>query len=197
MHDGCKKMTGPALALLLGASLLAGCSEGSDEVSVEALTGTVQLNWTIGGQASPDMCGQFAVAAFHVTLIDDGFVVDRFEFPCEDFSASLKLFVDDYAVRTTLVDAGNFRLTDRTVTTTFSLFQGEREVIDVDFPESSFFSGVPSGGNGAVGAGGEAGGTATGGIAAGGEAGGTAAGAAGGTGGAPAAETAGAGGVAE
>jgi hypothetical protein len=156
MLQSCKMMTGPALALLLGASFLVGCSDG-DGVAVGAAIGTVQLNWTIGGQRGPDLCARFGAAALHVVLIEDGFAVDRFEFPCEDFSTSLELLADDYAVRMTLVDAGHFRLTDRTVTTTFLLYQGEREVIDVDFPESSFFNGGSSGGNGGADAGGEAG----------------------------------------
>jgi hypothetical protein len=54
------------------------------------------------------------------------------------------------------VDQGHFRLTERTVTTTFILNQDEQEVIDVDFPESSFFNGGSAAGNGGAGAGGEA-----------------------------------------
>jgi len=161
MLKGCKWMRRPALALLLGASLLVGCSDDDDvQAPVPASTGTVQLNWTIGGRTDPELCARFGVAAFHVVVFNAGWAGDRLEFPCEDFSASLKLFVGDYAVRMTLLDQGHFRLTERSVTTTFILDQDEQEVIDVDFPESSFLNGGSASGNAGAGAGGEASGNA-------------------------------------
>jgi hypothetical protein len=62
---------------------------------------------------------------------------------------------------TTLVDGDGFRVTERVVSISFDLVEGEHELIEVDFPESSFLHGA--GGAGGAGGGSEGGAPASGG----------------------------------
>ena len=129
-------MLAPCLVACWGLA----CSDGETPAPVELPTGTVELHWTLGAAPDASRCERFGVDAFHATLFDAGYAVERFRAPCEELSATVELFADDYVLSMTLIDEDAFRVTERIVSIRFFLDVGENERIDVDFPVSSFFS---------------------------------------------------------
>lgn len=113
------------------------CSDDDLDVYDPAI-GTVEFSWTIQGQTDASSCETLGAEAFEVALLDDGFLVQEFEIPCEQFSGRVDVAVDDYVARTTLVDEQDFPVTQRIASSIFTVLEGETEAVSVDFPESSF-----------------------------------------------------------
>lgn len=132
----------------LATCLALGCSDGETLAPSDLPTGTVELHWTLGGEEDASQCERFGAEALHATLFDAGYVVEQFLAPCDELSATVELFVDDYALAMTLVDQGGFRVTERAITISFVLDAGETERIDVDFPARTFFNDSGAGGEG-------------------------------------------------
>jgi hypothetical protein len=152
------ELTSKAAAFSLGAWLCLACSDDAvgPSASADAGTGRVELTWTIGGEQQASSCERFGADALNAVLMDEGYVVDRRQAPCADFSASMEAYVDDYVLSTTLIDSDGYRITERVVSISFDLLEGETELIEVDFPESSFLGGA-GGADGEGGAGGGSG----------------------------------------
>jgi hypothetical protein len=84
--------------------------------------------------------------AFEIAIFDEGFFVTEVEAPCDVFTTSLQLYVDDYVARTTLVDAFNDLATGRLVTDFFVIREGEVTRLSIDFPSRSAVA-APDAGN--------------------------------------------------
>ena len=109
-------------------------------VVVVESTGQLTVTWTVAGEASSDVCFDFAVDATELTVWDSSgrLVADEFA-NCEDFALTLELPVDTYQADLILVDVN-----DNPVSTTLPLDDlrvtpDSELVVDVDFPASSIF----------------------------------------------------------
>jgi hypothetical protein len=123
-------------ALALGAT---GCevhTHGDSYVSEDE--GTLAIDWTLDDSFDPRACDDFAARELELVIYDDrDGVVDRFQAPCDDFSAAVDLLDGVYSIDATLLD----RLGDD-VTTTVSIdgidvYAGDETPVHIDFPLDS------------------------------------------------------------
>jgi hypothetical protein len=122
----------------LAASLA--CSEDHDErfgpyppPSPERL-GTVEFRWSIDGAQDPAACAAAEAATFQSLIADGGYIVEDIAAPCEDFSATLPLFVDDFRARSSLVSVSGYPVLGRIVEDLFVVERAHVTRLVIDFP---------------------------------------------------------------
>lgn len=141
---------------------MVGCSDDTSDrgAPVPLATGSIELSWTVARAQEAGSCERFGADRLQAALGAEGYVVQQLTAPCADFSASMKQYVGDYALSMTLVDENGYRVTERVLSIRFVLREDENELIEFDFPESSFLHAADGGGG--------AGGSSDGGAPAGG-----------------------------
>lgn len=126
--------------LALGALLLTGgCNDddrrrpriGSDEPPP---VGAVELTWSIDGSQDPASCEAIGATAFEALISDQGYVVRGLEVPCSSFNTATELYVDDFVVRTRLIDERDLSVSRRVVLDRFLVLEGQLTTIHIDFP---------------------------------------------------------------
>lgn len=123
--------------LMVAAPFPSACSDDGTEY-VEPAIGSVEFSWTIDDDTDPDGCEEVGAEAFEVVLIDEGFYARQYEIPCEDFSGTIEIVADDYIAQMTLIDSLGVPVTERLVSSSFTVTQDEEEQVEVDFPPPSF-----------------------------------------------------------
>lgn len=124
------------------ALLVTGCSDDHDDDDQRGSlpprgTGTLQFNWTIGGESALAACEAVEATAFEIQVFDQGFFVTGAQAPCDEFETTVELYVDDYVSRVTLVDAEGYAVTRRVVEDYFLIEEGLVTRLAVDFPTGS------------------------------------------------------------
>jgi len=97
----------------------------------------LELSWSIDGRTDSTVCEEVGAVAFAVELYDEGYFVGDLYVPCEDFTTSQDLYVDDYLARSTLVDEDGFAVFRRVVEDFFDITEGEVTRLVMDFPSGA------------------------------------------------------------
>lgn len=101
-------------------------------------SGTLALTWSIGGETTEAACTRLGAVALEASLFDQGWFIGELEAPCEDFSTSVDLAIDDYVVRTLLVDNLDLPASSRIVIDRVVVRPGRTTSLDLDFPANGF-----------------------------------------------------------
>lgn len=103
-------------------------------------TGTLQFDWTIGGEGSLAACEAVDATAFEALIFDQGFFVTGAQAPCDELETTLELYVDDYVSRVTLVDLEGYAVTRRVVEDYFQIEEAQVTRLSIDFPTGTIMS---------------------------------------------------------
>jgi hypothetical protein len=116
------------------------CSDEHDErfrpgppLSPDRL-GSVEFRWSIDGEEDPAACTASGAATFQALIADGGYIVESIAVPCEDFEATLPLFVDDFRSRSSLVSVDGYPVLGRIVEDLFVIERGKVTRLVIDFP---------------------------------------------------------------
>jgi hypothetical protein len=117
---------------------LAGCSEDDNQFygpsrPVE-LDGVLQYRWSINGRQDADDCADVGAVLFESLVLDEGFVVDGVNVPCEDFEATMPLYRDDFMARSAITDVNGFPAVGRVIDTFFRIDSDKVTTLFLDYP---------------------------------------------------------------
>jgi len=126
----------------LASLLLAfGCSDdefGSGQPSGPSgpplATGTLVFDWSIEGRQDAEACVEAGATTFDAIVIDEGFLIRDLSVPCEDFEASVDLYVDDFLARSSLLDERHTPALGRIIEDLFLIEEGRVTHLVMDFP---------------------------------------------------------------
>jgi hypothetical protein len=96
--------------------------------------GTVEFLWSIDGEQDPAACAAAEAATFQSLIADGGYIVESIAAPCEDFEATLPLFIDDFRARSSLVSVTGYPVLGRIVEDLFVIERGQVTRLVIDFP---------------------------------------------------------------
>ena len=82
--------------------------------------------------------------AFRADVFDEGFFIGNVEVPCEDFTASQELYLDDYLVRSMLLDIDGASVMRRVVEDFVDIGDGLVTRLVLDFPSAAAVPMAPS-----------------------------------------------------
>lgn len=149
-------------ACLISALAAIGCSDDDDfgapppPPGPGTAVGTLVFDWSIQGRQDADACVEVGAISFDAIMVDEGFVVGDVSAPCEDFEASVDLYVDDYLARSTLLDDRRLPALGRIIEDFFVIDEGLETRLILDFPGTALpmdpapDAGLPDGGPGDV-----------------------------------------------
>jgi hypothetical protein len=101
---------------------------------VPAVTGTLVFDWSIDGRQDAEVCVEVGAATFDAIIVDEGWVVRDLTAPCEDFVASIELYVDDFLARSSLLDERTVPAVGRIIEDLFVIEEGLVTHLVMDFP---------------------------------------------------------------
>jgi hypothetical protein len=149
---------------LISALAASGCSDDDDfgappppPPGPGSAVGTLVFDWSIQGRQDADVCVEVGAISFDAIIVDEGFVVGDVSAPCEDFEASVDLYVDDFLARSTLLDDRRLPALGRIIDDFFLIDEGLETRLILDFPgtavpmEPAPDAGLPDAGPGDVG----------------------------------------------
>jgi hypothetical protein len=119
--------------------MLVACSEDDDDGfygpsrQVE-LDGVLQYRWSINGRQVAEDCVDVGAVLFESVVLDEGYVVDGVNVLCEDFSATLPLYGDDFMARSALTDVNGFPAVGRVIDTFFDIESDKVTTLVLDYP---------------------------------------------------------------
>jgi hypothetical protein len=119
-----------------------------------ASTGELVFDWSIQGRQDAEACVEVGAISFDAIIVDEGFVVRDLSVPCEDFEASVSLYVDDFLARSSLLDDRSVPAVGRIVEDLFVIEEGRVTHLVIDFPaapvpmDPAADAGVPAPGSG-------------------------------------------------
>jgi hypothetical protein len=146
---------------LVSVLLAVGCSDdefGSGGPSgpsrPPSAIGTLVFDWSIEGRQDADACVEVGAVSFDAIIVDEGFVIRDLSVPCEDFEASVELYVDDFLARSSLLDEQKRPAVGRIIEDLFVIEEGRVTHLVMDYlgapvpmdPEPD--AGVPGSGDG-------------------------------------------------
>lgn len=99
-----------------------------------ASTGELVFDWSIQGRQDAEACVEVGAISFDAIIVDEGFVVRDLSVPCEDFEASVRLYVDDFLARSSLLDDRSVPAVGRIVEDLFVIEEGRVTHLVIDFP---------------------------------------------------------------
>jgi len=131
-----------AKLLVVSSSLLVlgACAEDDDDhyrgypPPPPDTTGTLEFQWSIGGERDPAACASAGALTFQSLIADGGYVVDDIVADCESFEASMPLYTDDFRARSALVNNNGFPVLRRIVEDLFVIEEGRVTRLVIDFP---------------------------------------------------------------
>jgi hypothetical protein len=95
---------------------------------------TLAINWTIDGARDPALCDAVGATSFDAIISSHGFLVTQIDVPCADFETRLNLWVDNFIIQSTLVNAQFVSATRRSVRDLVTLSATGVTVLSVDLP---------------------------------------------------------------
>jgi hypothetical protein len=98
--------------------------------------GTLVFDWSIEGRQDADACVEVGATTFDAIIVDEGYVISELTVPCEDFAASIDLYVDDFLARSSLLDDRRFPALGRVIEDLFIIEEGRVTQLVMDFPST-------------------------------------------------------------
>lgn len=98
------------------------------------VTGTLVFDWSIDGRKDAEACVEAGAVTFDAIIVDEGWVVRDVTVPCEDFEASIDLYVDDFLARSSLLDESLVPALGRIIEDLFLIEEGRVTHLVMDFP---------------------------------------------------------------
>lgn len=99
-----------------------------------AATGTLVFDWSIDGRQDAEACVEIGAVSFDAIIVDEGWVVRDVSVPCEDFGASVELYVDDFLARSSLLDERRVPAVGRIIEDLFVIEEARLTHLVMDFP---------------------------------------------------------------
>jgi hypothetical protein len=127
---------------------------GPSEPRPSSATGTLVFDWSIQGRQDAEACVEVGAVSFDAIIVDEGWVIRDVSFPCEDFEASIELYVDDFLARSSLLDEEKAPAVGRIIEDLFVIEEGRVTHLVTDFPtapvpmDPESDAGVPGSGDG-------------------------------------------------
>jgi hypothetical protein len=125
---------------LVSALAAGGCSDDDDDYPTQpppgsgSATGTLVFDWSIEGRQDADACVEAGAVSFDAIIVDEGFVIRSLSVPCEDFEASVELYVDDFLARSSLLAESRRPALGRIIEDLFLIDEGKETRLILDFP---------------------------------------------------------------
>jgi hypothetical protein len=128
------------LTACLVCALASACDEDRDQwrepepPSLPPPVGTLVFDWSIEGRQDADACVEVEAVSFDAVIVDEGFAIGRFSFPCEFFEGRVNLYEDDFVARSALLDELGRSALGRIFEDTFAIGEGLETRLILDFP---------------------------------------------------------------
>jgi hypothetical protein len=123
---------------------LVACSRDADNnyqyvppVQPSGPTGTLEYHWSINGRQVAEDCDAVGAVLFESLVADDGFLVEDVNAPCDDFEATLPLYVDDFVARSAMTTASGTLALGRIVQDVFVIEEAKVTTLVMDFPSAA------------------------------------------------------------
>jgi hypothetical protein len=125
-----------SLLAVLSSIALSGCFVGVAHDDSDAI---FTVEWRIEGSSRRNACLDFGAEYAYVTVESRFGTEDYQTLPCEDFGYDFYVPPGRYSVTVTLLDSSHRDITTVLETASYSLGEGDGEVVVADFLEDSFF----------------------------------------------------------